>query len=182
VKFGKIPPAFPQHAPGRKRVQKEFFGGKAQDRLPFVHHSAELTLQAILVRSAAGDRQVQPVPQSHNGAVGQCCRGTRGDFAQGQEFSPIESQFLKDVIQNVDDCQIHRTIVERVALERCGCAGATKLAAGFAYRDLEAVAGEQIRGGQSCDAAADDHDRVMADSIFHENPAPAVPCFSLLCD
>ena len=87
---------------------------------------------------------------------------------QGHEFSSVESQFLKDVIQNADDRQIHRTIVEREALDRRTCTGAAKLAAGFVYRDPEAVAGEQIRGGQSCDAAANDHDRVMAETAFHD--------------
>jgi hypothetical protein len=136
--------------------------------LPFVHHSAELILQPILVRSAAGDRHIPFLPQIHNGAVGQCCRGTRADFAQEQEFNSVESQFLKDVIQNADDRQIHRTIVEREALDRRTCTGAAKLAAGFAYRDPEAVAGEQIRGGQPCDAATNDHDLVMAETVFHD--------------
>jgi len=163
-------------------VQKEFFRGKAQNRLPFVHHSAELIVQPILVRRAAGDRHVQFFPQIYDGAVGQYCRGNRGDFAQGQEFSPVESQFLKDMIHNADDRQIHRTIIERVARKPCTCAGAAKLAGGFVYRHPKAVAGEQIRGGQSCDAAANDHDRVMAETVLHdESRVPVLPRVSLLC-
>ena len=68
-----------------------------------------------------------PSPRGHDRLVGHSCGVLCGDLAQRQAFSAGEAHFRKRVVQNVDEREMHRAIIERITTERGGCAAAPTL-------------------------------------------------------
>jgi hypothetical protein len=69
------------------------------------------------------------------------------------------------MVQDVRDGEVHRAVIEGVAINRRGRTAATELAIGFEELNRETIPREQASGSQTSDAASDYYDCVS--TVLH---------------